>query len=186
MSDSSRQPGKTGQSRLDRNAQRAGAAGDAPMTGIDPLADPWLDDALAAAAAEPAPPLPDALTQRMMAQALAEMPVAPGIAPARDTGASGRWLARMGDRLGDWLAGMPGIAGAATAGLAGLWIGLAAPGPADAVVSAFLQGGLGDGARVAAWQIAEFGADDWDEASGLLLGDAGFWLVLEAEQEGWE
>ncbi len=134
----------------------------------DPTAEAALEARLAEARAAPPPPLPGALSERLMAQALTAMPpalsAAPGSAVAeapRYAGWGGRWM--------DWLGGLPGFAGAAAAGLVGLWIGLAAPGPAGALVGA-VDTVLGPD-------------DDWPEQAGLIDGDAALWAVLGLEAE---
>ncbi len=130
------------------------------------LSDPALDAALDRLARAPAPPLPDDLSARLMADALAAMPpaMAPSPWPRVDEGI--RWR----DRLLDWLAGAPGMAGAAAAGLVGLWIGLAAPGPAEA---------LGLSLQATLWSADGAGAD----IAGLLADDALLWALNGAAAE---
>lgn len=141
-------------------------AGNAASPADSGLSDPALDAALDRLARAPAPPLPDEMSARLMADALAAMPpaMAPSPRPRVDEGI--RWR----DRLLDWLAGAPGMAGAAAAGLVGLWIGLAAPGPAEA---------LGLSLQATLWSAEEAGAD----IAGLLADDALLWALNGAAAE---
>lgn len=80
----------------------------------------WLDDMFAGARHDP-PRLPEALTQRMLADALevqGAQPVPAPMPPARPG-----LLAQLSDLLGGWF----GLGGLAAACAAGVWLGFAPP-----------------------------------------------------------
>lgn len=85
----------------------------------DPDMD-WLDDMFATARQQP-PHMPDALTQRMLADALGVQGADRAIAPVHP--ARRGLLAQLSDLLGGWY----GLGGLAAACAAGVWLGFAPP-----------------------------------------------------------
>ncbi|MBL4916371.1 dihydroorotate dehydrogenase [Szabonella alba] len=95
-----------------------------------------LDDLLHEARTAPRPAAPAALTDRVLAAALAEQEARH---PARRSVAARPDMAQRGSLAGIWQAmlgaigGGRALAGLSTAALAGLWLGLAAPAPVAAL-----------------------------------------------------
>lgn len=130
--------------------------------------DARLEGFFAAARQDAGDRLPDALQARLLGDALAHIPPLAQASVARAS-AKGHWW-----RLADWSAnlaraigGTPGLAVVSAAGLAGVWIGVAAPGPA-----ADLVGYAGLGAAV----VDAGAAGQIDDA--LWLSDDGALLAL--------
>jgi len=99
-----------------------------PQRNDDAFLVPYFFDA----SAIPAEDLPDALQARLLHDAMAFLPVAPQIHARRPglIARLGEGIARLGWQPARLLGAAPGVAVVCTAGLAGVWIGVAAPGPA--------------------------------------------------------
>lgn len=94
-----------------------------------------LDDLLNEARTAPRPPVPAALTDRVLAEALAlqsarQAAARPRAAPS--AAPPGLWRALLAA-----IGGRPALAGLSTAALAGFWLGLAAPAPVAALTDGF-------------------------------------------------
>ncbi len=92
-----------------------------------------LDDLLNEARSAPRPAPPAALTDRVVAAALAEQAArnrvrASAAMPSRQRSLAGIWQAMLAS-----IGGGRALAGLSTAALAGLWLGLAAPAPVAAL-----------------------------------------------------
>lgn len=137
-------------------------------TGMASDLDARLEGFFAAARQEAGDRLPDALQARLLGDALTRIPPLAQASVARGR-ANGLWrrLADWSADLGRAIGGTPGLAAVSAAGLAGVWIGIAAPGPAAELVGYVWQGAVAVDAG-AAGQI--------DDALGL--SDDGALLAL--------
>jgi len=133
--------------------------------------DRLLEPFFAAARAQPEAALPDALSGRLLHDALSQLPAPTRPQPpSRPLAGFRGWFAGLGDQAGRLLGGAPGVAMVCVAGLAGVWIGVAVPGSAEGLAAYILPG---------AASLVQ-GGEGWAEAAQYLGEDDALLALLDS------